>query len=91
MNPYSLYSLYPIDFPRPTQFSKSPLLLNKEEETGLSNEAYQALLTDKKLKDITKTFLSDVSLYVLKIAKLSGKVVENGIGHYLEQTNNNKV
>lgn len=69
------------------QFSKSPLLLNNPEETGLTNEGYQALLTDKKLQDITKTFVTDVSVYFWKMAQLSGKVVENGIDHYLEQAN----
>ncbi|XP_060666289.1 uncharacterized protein LOC132798447 [Drosophila nasuta] len=69
------------------QFSKSPLLLNKPEETGLSNAEYQVLLTDVKLQEITKSYIRDVSTYFFKMARISGKVVENGIDDYFAQTN----
>ncbi|EDW03221.1 uncharacterized protein LOC6562782 [Drosophila grimshawi] len=65
------------------QFNKSPLLLNKQEETGLNDSDYQALLTDKKLQEITQNFVRDVSTYFWKIAQLSGKVLENSIDQYM--------
>ncbi|EDW57548.2 uncharacterized protein LOC115769310 isoform X2 [Drosophila novamexicana] len=64
------------------QFNKSPLLLNRQEETGLSNDDYQALLTDKKLQEITTSFVRDVTTYFLKMAQFSGKVVEMSIDEY---------
>ncbi|XP_034472492.1 uncharacterized protein LOC117780175 [Drosophila innubila] len=64
------------------QFSKSPLLLNKPEETGLSNDEYQALLTDSKLQEIAQSFIQDVSTYFWKMAQISGKVVELGVDDY---------
>ncbi|XP_046866791.1 uncharacterized protein LOC6642808 [Drosophila willistoni] len=67
------------------EFSKSPLLVNREAETGLSNVEYQALLTDDKLQQITKSFLTDVSSYFWKMAKVSGKVVGKAFDDYIER------
>ncbi|KAL7740398.1 hypothetical protein ACLKA6_013195 [Drosophila palustris] len=67
------------------EFSKSPLLLNKQQETGLSNDEYQALLTDAKLQEITKSYIRDVSTYFWKMAQISGKVVEISVDDYFNQ------
>ncbi|XP_017037323.1 uncharacterized protein [Drosophila kikkawai] len=59
------------------EFKGSPLLLNREEETGLTDMQYKIVLTGKKLQDISTAFVSDVADYFWKMAKISGKVVEN--------------
>ncbi|XP_020810712.1 uncharacterized protein LOC110186017 [Drosophila serrata] len=59
------------------EFKGSPLLLNREEETGLTDMQYKILLTGKKLQAISAGFVSDVADYFWKMAKISGKVVEN--------------
>ncbi|XP_017849762.2 uncharacterized protein LOC108604706 [Drosophila busckii] len=64
------------------QFNQTPLLSNKQEDTGLSDDQYKALLTDKKLQDITQSFVRDVSAYFWKIAQLSGKVIEISMDDY---------
>ncbi|XP_034669153.1 uncharacterized protein LOC117902133 [Drosophila subobscura] len=61
------------------EFRKSPLLINRPAETGLSDEEYKDLLTDGKLQEISKSFVSEVASYFWKMAKLSGRVVENHI------------
>ncbi|XP_017108752.2 uncharacterized protein [Drosophila bipectinata] len=61
------------------EFKESPLLLNRESETNLSDVQYKLLLTGKKLQDISSQFLADVGGYVWNMAKFSGKVVENHI------------
>ncbi|XP_016989626.1 uncharacterized protein LOC108051875 [Drosophila rhopaloa] len=64
------------------EFKGSPLLLNKESETGLSDNQYKVLLTAQKLQDITTKFVADVADYFWKMTKLSGKVVGNGISDF---------
>lgn len=61
----------------PNQFRDSPLLLNREAETGISDSEYKTLLTGQKLQDISTRFVSDVGDYFWKMAKISGKVVGN--------------
>ncbi|EDV31993.1 uncharacterized protein Dana_GF15616 [Drosophila ananassae] len=61
------------------EFKESPLLLNRESETNLSDVQYKLLLTGKKLQDISSQFIADVGGYVWKMAKFSGQVVENHI------------
>ncbi|XP_026843483.1 uncharacterized protein LOC6598026 [Drosophila persimilis] len=71
------------------EFRKSPLLLNRQSETGLSDDEYKALLTDGKLQEISKSFVSDVAAYFWKMAKLSGRVVENHIEGLSSDTKHN--
>jgi len=61
------------------QFKESPLLLNRESETGLTDSQYKTLLTGQKLQDISTKFVTDVADYFWEMAKISGKVVGNGI------------
>ncbi|XP_017014687.2 uncharacterized protein [Drosophila takahashii] len=61
------------------EFKDSPLLLNRESETGLTDSQYKTLLTGQKLQDISTKFVTDVADYFWQIAKISGKVVGNGI------------
>ncbi|XP_023172257.1 uncharacterized protein LOC111600408 [Drosophila hydei] len=72
------------------EFNKTPLLLNKQEETGLSNSEYQALLTDKKLQEITKSFIRDVATYFVKMAQFSGNVIKIGIDEYISTFEDDK-
>ncbi|XP_017068005.2 uncharacterized protein LOC108105789 [Drosophila eugracilis] len=61
------------------EFKESPLLLNREAETGLSDGEYKRILTGQKLNDISTRFITNVADYFWKIAKISGKVIDNGI------------
>ncbi|EDV58625.1 uncharacterized protein LOC6540750 [Drosophila erecta] len=61
------------------EFKDSPLLINRESETGLTDLQYKALLTGQKLQDISTKFVSEVADYFWKMAKMSGKVIGNGI------------
>ncbi|XP_016938395.3 uncharacterized protein [Drosophila suzukii] len=61
------------------EFKESPLLLNRESETGLTDSQYKTLLTGQKLQDISTKFVTDVADYFWEMAKISGKVVGNGI------------
>ncbi|TDG46230.1 hypothetical protein AWZ03_007306 [Drosophila navojoa] len=72
------------------EFNKTSLLSNRVEETGLSNSEYQALLTDKKLQEITKSFVIDVTTYFVKMAQFSGKVVKIGIDEYMSTFDDDK-
>ncbi|XP_016961920.1 uncharacterized protein LOC108032553 [Drosophila biarmipes] len=63
------------------EFKDSPLLLNRETETGLTDSQYKTLLTGQKLQDISTKFVTDVADYFWKMAKLSGKVVGNGLSN----------
>lgn len=61
------------------QFKDSPLLINRQSETGLTDLQYKTLLTGQKLQNISTKFVSDVADYFWEMAKISGKVVGNGI------------
>lgn len=61
------------------EFKDSPLLINRQSETGLTDLQYKTLLTGQKLQNISTKFVSDVADYFWKMAKISGKVVGNGI------------
>ncbi|XP_033159075.1 uncharacterized protein LOC117140333 [Drosophila mauritiana] len=66
------------------EFKDSPLLINRESETGLTDLQYKTLLTGQKLQDISTKFVSDVADYFWKMAKMSGKVIGNGIANQNE-------
>uniref|UniRef100_A0A1A9VX98 Uncharacterized protein n=1 Tax=Glossina austeni TaxID=7395 RepID=A0A1A9VX98_GLOAU len=63
---------------------RTPLLLNKESDTGMSDEEYQKVLEDNDLNEFMKNFLVEVAVYFWKMAKASGKAVETSIDDYLE-------
>ncbi|XP_017056640.1 uncharacterized protein LOC108098327 [Drosophila ficusphila] len=63
------------------EFSASPLLINREAETGLTDLQYKQILTGQKLKDISAKFVTDVADYFWKITKLSGRVVSNELSN----------
>uniref|UniRef100_A0A1A9WU11 Uncharacterized protein n=1 Tax=Glossina brevipalpis TaxID=37001 RepID=A0A1A9WU11_9MUSC len=63
---------------------RTPLLLNKESDTGLSDEEYQTILMDNDFNDFMKNFLVEIGVYFWKMAKASGKAVETSIDDYLE-------
>ncbi|KAI8041976.1 uncharacterized protein LOC128262160 [Drosophila gunungcola] len=63
------------------EFKGSPLLLNRESETGLSDMQYKILLTGQKLQDISTKFVTDVADYFWKMTKISGKVIDNSIAN----------
>ncbi|XP_039479672.1 uncharacterized protein LOC120444159 [Drosophila santomea] len=66
------------------QFKDSPLLINRESETGLTDLQYKAVLTGQKLQDISTKFVKDVADYFWEMAKISGQVVSNGIANQNE-------
>ncbi|XP_043646919.1 uncharacterized protein LOC122615836 [Drosophila teissieri] len=66
------------------EFKDSPLLINKESETGLTDLQYKAVLTGQKLQDISTRFVKDVADYFWEMTKISGQVVGNGIANQNE-------
>ncbi|EDW88364.1 uncharacterized protein LOC6527562 [Drosophila yakuba] len=66
------------------EFKDSPLLINRESETGLTDLQYKAVLTGQKLQDISTKFVKDVADYFWEMAKISGQVVSNGIANQNE-------
>ncbi|XP_054745193.1 uncharacterized protein LOC129249414 [Anastrepha obliqua] len=70
------------------EFSDTAFLLNNEKDTGVSNTRYLEVLNDSGLEETTKKFLSDVSVYFLKMAKASGKAMGSTIDEQIEKWQN---
>ncbi|XP_053960047.1 uncharacterized protein LOC128864422 [Anastrepha ludens] len=70
------------------EFSDTAFLLNNEKDTGVSNTRYLEILNDSGLEETTKKFLSDVSVYFLKMAKASGKAMGSTIDEQIEKWQN---